>query len=262
MTETTLDRSHAAMEAAPEDDRLRLRFYEDLCDADIFILLDGEPQGDTVTPATVMIDGADYVLCFDTEDRLTAFTGREAPYAGLPGRALVQMMVGQGAGLALNLKVAPSAMLIPQDGLNWLATTLAHAPEETQARLTGISRPTGLPESVLEALDRKLSKTAGLAETAWLVAADYEDGGKGHVLGFVGAADHAQGALAHAAGEALTFSGIEAGVMDVIFVGPEDEMARRLMRVGLRFDLPRLERATPEVPMAPGSDPSSPPKLR
>ena len=262
MSETTLDRSHAAMEAAPEDDRLRLRFYEDFCDADIFVLLDGEPSEDRVRPVTVEIDAATYVLCFDTEDRLTTFTGREAPYAGLPGRALVQMMVGQEAGIALNLKVAPSAMLIPEDGVDWLARTLAHAPEETQARLTGISRPTGLAERVLEALDRKLSKTAGLAETAWLVAADYEDGSRGHVLGFVGAADHAQAALAHAAGEALTFSGIDAGVMDVVFVGPDDEMARRLMRVGLRFDLPKLARATPEVPMAPGSDPSSPPKLR
>ncbi|RYH02134.1 SseB family protein [Salipiger sp. IMCC34102] len=262
MSETTLDRSHAAMEAAPGDDTLRLRFYEDLCDSDIFILLDGEPEGDTVRPATLRIEDVDYVLCFDTEDRLTAFTKREAPYASLPGRALVQMMAGQGAGLGVNLKVAPSAMLIPPDGVEWLIGTLSHAPEQTEARLVGISRPTGLPESVFDALDRKLSKTAGLAETAWLVAAEYEDGAKGHVLGFVGAEESAQAALAHAAGEALTFSGIDAGVMDVVFVGAGDEMAKRLERVGLRFDLPKFVRATPEVPVAPGSDPTMPPKLR
>lgn len=262
MTETTLDTAHAAMEAAPQDDTLRLRFYEDLCDADIFVLLDAEPDGDSVRPTTIQIDGADFALIFDTEDRLTRFTERVAPYAGLPGRALVQMMAGQGAGLALNLRVAPSAMLIPADGVDWLAGTLDHAPEETQARLVGINRPTALPDAVLDALDRKLSKTAGLAETAYLVAADYADGAKGHVLGFVGADDSAHAALAHAAGEALTFSGIDAGVMDVIFVEAGAEMALRLERVGLRFDLPRIARNTPEVPMAPGADPTKPPKLR
>ena len=262
MTETTLDRAHAAMEAAPENDALRLRFHETLCDADLFVLLESEVEGDRVRPVSVTIDGAEFVLAFDTEERLSAFTGRPAPYAGLPGRALVQMMAGQGAGLALNLQVAPSSWLLPGEGVDWLAGTLGHAPEETEARLVGISRPTGLPETVLDALDRKLSKTAGLARVAWLVAAEYADGGRGHVLGFVGADARSHAALAHAAGEALTFSGIEAGVMDVIFVEEGDEMARRLERVGLRFDLPVIERATPEVPVAPGSDPDKPPKLR
>ncbi|SEQ64478.1 SseB protein N-terminal domain-containing protein [Loktanella sp. DSM 29012] len=262
MTETTLDKSHAAMQAAPENDALRLRFYEDLCDADVYVLLDAEPEGDSVKPTVVEMEGAPFALIFDTEDRLSDFTGRVAPYAGLPGRALVQMMAGQGCGLALNLRVASSAMLIPADGVDWLATTLDHAPEQTQARLVAITPPKSLPEAVLDALDRKLSKTAGLAETAYLVAAEYEDGGKGHVLGFVGADDSAHGALAHAAGEALTFSGIDAGTMDVVFIGADEEMARRLERVGLRFDLPKIQRVTPDVPMAPGADPNKPPKLR
>ena len=262
MSETTLDRAHAAMTAQPGDDALRLRFLETLSDADLFVLLEAEIEDDHVRPVSVTIDGAEYVLAFDTEERLSAFAGRPAPYAGLPGRALVQMMTGQGAGLALNLRVAPSTWVLPADGVDWLSRTLGHAPEETEARLVGISRPTGLPEAVLDALDRKLSRTAGLARVAWLAAADYADGGRGHVLGFVGADARSHAALAHAAGEALTFSGIEAGVIDVIFVEEGDEMARRLERVGLRFDLPVIERATPEVPMAPGSDPDKPPKLR
>ena len=257
--ETDLDRAHAAMGGS---DAARLRFYEVLADSDLFILLDAEPEGDRVQPAVMQVDGADYVLAFDAEDRLSAFARRAAPYAGLPGRALAQMMAGQGIGLALNLQVAPSAMLVPADAVDWLAATLDHAPQQSEARLTGVSRPAGLPEAVFDALDRKLSRCAGLADHALLVAADYADGARGHVLAFIDAPETAHAALAHAAGEALTFSGIEAGVMDVMFVASSDAVAARLGRVGLRFDLPVLQRATPAVPMAPGSDPAAPPKLR
>ncbi len=257
--ETDLDRAHALM---GDSDNLRLRFYELLADTDLFILLDAEPDGDSVRPSLFTVDGASYTLVFDAEERLSAFTGRAAPYAGLPGRALVQMMAGQGIGLGLNLQTAPSEMLIPADAVDWLASTLDHAPEQAEARLTGVSRPTGLPDAVLEALDRKLSRCAGLADHALLVAADYADGAKGHVLAFVDAPETAQAALAHAAGEALTFSGIEAGVMDVMFVASADAVSQRLARVGLRFDLPDVSRPAAAVPMVPGSDPSAPPKLR
>ena len=259
MSETDLDKAHAAMATS---DAARLRFYEQLADTDLFVLLDAEPEGDSVRPSLFKIEGGSYAIVFDQEERLSTFVGRVAPYAGLPGRALVQMMAGQGIGIALNPDVAPSAMLIPTDAIDWLAATLDHAPKAGEARLTGISQPKGLPEAVLEALDRKLTKAAGLADHAFLVAAEYADGGRGHVLAFVDAPDAAHAALAHAAGEALTFSGIDAGVMDVVFVAGGDAIAQRLARVGLRFDLPQVNRPTPAVPMAPGSDPDAPPKLR
>jgi hypothetical protein len=81
------------------------------------------------------------------------------------------------------------------------------------------------------------------------------------VLAFVDALEGAEKALASAAGEALTFSGIEAGVMDVLFVRASDPLAARLARVGLRFDLPEPE-ATQTPGAAPGMDPAKPPKLR
>ena len=257
--ETDLDRAHAVM---AQSDALRLRFYELLADTDLFVLLAAEPEGERVQPSLFEIEGVPHMLVFDAEERLSAFTGRVAPYAGLPGRALVQMMAGQGIALALNPDVAPSAMLMPAEAVDWLAETLDHAPAAAQARLVAVDRPTGLPEAVLDALDRKLSRCAGLADHALLVAATYDDGARGHVLAFVDAPETAQAALAHAAGEALTFSGIEAGVMDVMFVQGADDVARRLARVGLRFDLPQVTRPTPSVPMAPGSDPSAPPRLR
>ena len=257
---TDLDQAHAAMEAAPENDTARLQFYERLADTELFMLLGEEAAGDQITPELFEIEDQRFTLVFDREERLSAFVGREAPYAGLPGRALVQMLQGRGIGLALNLEVAPSAMLIPAEAVDWLVATLANSPDETEARLTEVSAPGGLPEAVVSGLDRKLAIAAGLARFAYLAAATYDDGARGHVLAYVDAVDGAEKALASAASEALTFSGIEAGVMDVLFVRSSDPLAAHLAKVGLRFDLPVPE--TPQAPTAPGMDPAKPPRLR
>ncbi|WP_333714295.1 SseB family protein [Yoonia sp.] len=257
---TDLDQAHAAMEAAPDDDAARLRFYERLADTELFMLLGEEAVNEQITPELFELEDQRFTLVFDREERLAQFVGRVAPYAGLPGRALAQMLQGQGIGLALNLDVAPSAMLIPAEAVDWLVQTLQHGPDETEARLTEILAPKGLAEAVVTALDRKLAIAAGLARSAYLAAATYEDGARGHVLAYVDAVDGAEKALASAASEALTFSGIEAGMMDVVFVRSSDPLAAHLAKVGLRFDLP--EPPKPHVPGAPGMDPDAPPKLR
>ena len=63
------------------------------------------------------------------------------------------------------------------------------------------------------------------------------------------------------ASEALTFSGIEAGAMDVGFFNHSDPTVTKLMRVGLRFDLPQME-TLQKTPRMPGSDPDAPPILK
>jgi hypothetical protein len=256
---TDLDTAHAAMDAAPDDDAQRLRFYERLADTELFLLLAEEPVGDQVSPEVFDIADGRFALVFDREERLAEFVGRTVPYAGMAGRSLVGMLTGQGVGLGLNLQVAPSEMLIPAEAVNWLATTLENNPEEAEARLTEVTAPGGLPEAVVTGLDRKLAIAAGLARFAYLAAAVYDDGSRGHVLAFVDAVPGAESALAKAAGEALTFSGIEAGTMDVLFVKASDQLAGHLAKVGLRFDLPELTAA--HAPSAPGMNPAKPPRL-
>src|SRR5690606_24860300 len=100
-------------------------------------------------------------LSFDSEARLASFADAPAPYAALPGRALVQMLAGQGIGLGLNLGVAPSSFLMDAQAVDWLAETLATAPEPMRARPVGLAPPT-LPPEVIAALARKLALAAGL----------------------------------------------------------------------------------------------------
>lgn len=261
MTEDTdLDLAHAAMEAAPGDDTARLRFFERLADSELFLMLSEDPVGDQINPEVFEVEDQSFVLVFDRPERLSQFTGAITPYAALSGRMLVQMLVGQGIGLGLNLEVAPSSQLIPAEALIWLQDTLAHGPDEDEAQLRDIAPPRGLPEDLITALDRKLAMAGGLARVAYLVAVTYSDGRSGHLLALIDAVEGARGALASAVGEALTFSGVEAGVLDVAFFAASDAMAARLAQHGLRFDLPEPEQAT--VPGAPGMDPDAPPKLR
>lgn len=260
MAETTpLDTAHAAMMAAEHDDATRLRFYERIADVELFMLLEAEPDEDQINP--VLLDEG-YVIVFDRAERLAAYVGDAAPYVALSGRAIAGMLEGQDLGMAVNIGVATSEILLPAGAVAWLRDTLAHKAGEVEARIAQVLPPKGLPESLIAAIDSKLATATGMAAGAFLVAVEYSDGGRGHLLAFVGAIERAQDALVRAASEALTFSGIEAGAMDVGFFGPNDPTVMKLAKVGLRFDLPQGEGLQHTPRMAPGSDPSKPPILK
>jgi hypothetical protein len=112
-----------------------------------------------------------------------------------------------------------------------------------------------LPERVVEALAVKLASAEGLAGRAYLASVRYEGGRRGHLLAFLGAVPGAEAALAQAVNEALIFSGIEAGGIDVAFLAEGDPAAAAFARAGLGFDIP-----VPPEPAAP--DPARPPRLR
>src|SRR6056297_2042649 len=257
MTEQTLlDQAHAAMQAAPEDEAARLRFYEVLSGSELYLLLAAEPEGENVTPELFEVGDAGFVLVFDREDRLAQFVGRSAPYAALSGRVVAGMLAGQGLGMGVNLEVAPSSILLPPEAMAWLVETVGEAPDEVEARAQEFAPPRGLPEGLLTALDARLAYMAYLVETT------YDSGAKGHLLGVIDAEPGAEGALAQAVSEVLRFSGLEAAALDVGFFRASDPVAARLARVGLRFDLPKPE-APAQVPgSAPGRDPDKPPRLK
>lgn len=263
MAETTrLDAAHQAMEAAPEDEAARRGFYAELAAAELFLLLEDEAAADSVAPRTVRAGGADYVLAFDREERLARFAGGAAPLAALSGRALAEMLAAGGLGLALNLDVAPSAILLPAGAVAWLAGTLAPDPAESETRLRAVHPPGYLPEDLLRALDARLAGAAGLAACAWLVGIEDEDGARGHMLAVIDAVPGAVLALARTVSDLWRLSGAEAGTLDVVFLGADDPAVTRLARVGLRFDLPRPEPLAQMPGAAPGMNPDAPPRLR
>ena len=101
-----------------------------------------------------------------------------------------------------------------------------------------------------------------MVEQVWLTGVTYEDGQMGHILGFVGAKAEAEKALAKAAHEALTFSGLEAGTLDVGFFDPDEPAAASIAQHGMSFELPQAPKVGLDPPKPPGSDPNFPPKLK
>ncbi len=252
---TPLDKAHAEMEAS---EAARLRFYERLADAELFLLLDAPAEGKQISPSLFPVEDTNLVLAFDREERLAEFAG-SAPYAALSGRALAQMLAEQSLGLGLNLEVAPSSIVLPPTAIAWLHETLGTAPKDVEATPEELLPPAGLPEALVTGLDTKLAMSTGLARHAYLCAVRYKGGGQSHMLAFLDPVPGAEPALAHAVNEALVFSGIEAGSLDVAFFSARDPLAAELAKVGLRFDLPEM--AAPEAPVAPGMNPDKPPRL-
>ncbi len=256
MTDTSLDTAHRAMTDAPEDDALRLKFFERLADSELFLLLEDAGDAAPDTPRLFEITEGSFVLAFDTEDRMARFAGAPAPYAALSGRATAVMLAGQGVGMALNPEVAPSSMLIPADAMNWLATLLAEAPTTGEAMPVEFRAPSS-PARLIETLDAKLASAEGLASHAFLADVTYNDGSQNPFLAIVAPAPGAETALAKSVSEALVFSGLEQSALDVAFFDARDPVTKKLERVGFRIDLP-----VPETPEPPKPDPNTPPRLR
>lgn len=257
MTETPLMAAQRALD--PEDDAARLRFYGQLAESELVVLLDAEPEGETIAPRVFDLAEGRFVAVFDSEAALAAQVGA-APYAALPGHVLAAMLAGQGIGLAVNPQ-AEAAQLLAPDAVDWLAATLAHRPAEARARPEALHPPADLPAPLLSALDAALARAQGLAAAAYLARVVHSGGGDGHLLVFIDVADGAGDALARAVGRALTFSGQEGLALDVGFAASDDALAARLERVALRLDLVAPAADAP-VQGAPGSDPQRPPRLR
>ncbi|MCU0801194.1 MAG: SseB family protein [Rhodobacteraceae bacterium] len=259
---TALDQAYQAMAAAAaDDDAPRLRYYACLADGEMILMLDETAPEDTITPRIFSLESGDVVLIFDSEEKLAAFSPASVPYAALPGRVVAQQLAGRGIGLAVNMG-APSMMLFPPDAVDWLAEVLQATPTETAGQPVAFHAPDRLPQALLQALQDKLGRSGGLAAAALLAGVGYAGGRRGHLLALLDAAPDAQGKLARAASEALIFSGVEAGEMDVVFLASDAPVATAMARVALRLDLTPVATAAKEPPAPPGTNPEKPPILR
>ena len=139
---TPLDAAYLAMIEQPGDPAARLRFFERVLDAELFVLLEAEAEPDRLRPRVFALDAGRFAPAFDRDARLAAFLDAPAPYAALSGRRLVTALAGQGIGLALNPGAAPSESLLSSEELDWLADMAAGpADPPAQARVRDSRRP-------------------------------------------------------------------------------------------------------------------------
>lgn len=259
MTEITpLDTAHTEAEA---DEALRPRFWSRLLEAELFLALEEEPQGETMRPVILDTEDGRLALAFDREARLAAFMEGPSAFAALSGRRLVRMLAEQRIALALNLGGHPSETILPVAALDWAVETLRDATVVREAALREITRPAGVPDALLTALADKLPTLEGLAREGWLAGVSYRDGTRGHLFAVIDALPPARDAIAEALSEALRLSGLEAGQLDIAFLDAGAAALPALRAHGLGFEIPQPVETVREI-APPGSDPSRPPRLR
>ncbi|MCF6305505.1 MAG: enhanced serine sensitivity protein SseB C-terminal domain-containing protein [Rhodobacteraceae bacterium] len=255
---TTLDLAVAKMQS---DADARFGFYERVLESEMFMILEDEVVKDVARPLVLDTSDCAVALIFDTEERLAEFAGEPVPYLALSGRKIVAMLAQNGIGLGVNLGCV-SETVLPVEIVNWLAENLGSKDSIEQEKPVEISAPFNVPEALIKALDQKLANMSGVVSVAYLVAVEYETGSKSHMLALVDVTPDAQNGVAEAMSEALLFSGIEAGHLDITFLLAGDASVSRFVKVGLAFEIPEL--ILPKMPeiTAPGMDPDKPPKLR
>jgi len=243
-------------------DRERLAFYQTVADSELFLWLVEQPHDDALSPEIHDVDGTSYVLAFDTEDRLAELAQQPVARIAIAGRALANMLTGQGIGLALNLGAAPSAILLPPEAIDWLVATLQPGKSEALSRQPVAVQPVaGTSAALLNALADTLSRAVGHAECAYLAQAVYDDETTALMITFIGARAHTEAALRDAVAEALVFSGDEDQPLDVAFLDGAHPMVRVLKGCGQRLDMSMPEPKAPASPQPPGMDPDKPPML-
>lgn len=258
----TLDAAHHAMDTGGEAEALA--FWRAFADAELFLVLEEEGIGATITPRTFDLSSGPLLLVFDSEERLGTLSPDPVPYAALPGRVIAAQLAGQGLGLGLNLgSGAASETILPPASVDWLADMLSQAmPQETEGRIRRLAAP-GLTRSLLGPLSALLPP----GSLAALAAVEYDTGARGHAFAVAGLEPAREEGFARAVTEVLAFSGLDAASLDVFFVAPEAEILRRMAEAGQGFAGPEVK--TPvEAPgqarssRAPGMDPEKPPRLR
>ena len=259
---TDLDHAHAAM--ADGNEAAARQFYRVFADATVLLLLEREPVGERINPRVFDLADGPVVLAFDTDERLASFGSGPLPYAALPGRIIAQHLAGQGVSLGLNLGTgAASEVILPPEALTWLAEMLDTTPDHIHATPEAFYAPRGLPDGLADALTFTLAGAAGLALAALLVQVRYSDGRRGHMLAVIDALEPAQDPLARALSEALQFSGLDVGELDVTFLKSTDPIVSKIAQAAQVFAVPAPPAAAePTERAAPGSDPARPPNLR
>ena len=238
-------------------DAARARVLNRLADTEIFVALARDPEGDRVALRMFDLPTGPMAVATDAEDRLAAFFAEPVAHVALPGRALAAMLAPEGVALMVN-PGAPSEMLLDPAMLGWLAQALQSAPAEDQAGPAQLTAPA--PEMVAalaEPLAARLTDMAGLAEGAALVAADWPDGARGHLIVLSGVAEDHRPLVAKALAELIAFLPPLPQPCDVAFDLPTPDSALRL-----QLDPIVPEPAPKSAPRAPGSDPDKPPILR
>jgi len=256
---TALERAIVMLENNSDDPVRFAAVLQRLADSELFLALDVDTSSPDLNPKVVYLREQEYVAVYDTELRLEESIGGGVEYLALSGRVLIQMLADKNTGVALNPGTAAIGYIFETETLQWLVKSLEEEPEEMAQKITAVRSPAKIPSKALNALSAKLTSAQGFADYACLVEATDILDNKNPLLCFVGSVPNSQPNLAKLVNEYLQFSDYNGDPWDVTYLDPAHGLVEKILKVGLRFDLPKLEAAVKVI--APGSVKGKPPIL-
>lgn len=263
---TPIDAAWAATEAPGAGDAETARFWEVFSGAELHLVIDPNSlEGDgPPRPLTFPVEGAETALVFDTEARMAGFMEEGAAHLTLSGRAVVAMFAGTGAQVGLNLGDAPSATVLPAAALDWAASALRQPIETETAGAASLTVPRGATPDLLQRLDARIAGMGAAVAEAWLCGfGSARRGQASPLLLCVGLREReAERSVVAALAETARFAGGEKAAFDIAVVGRDDPRMAAARKVGLGFEPADPSETGRVEPVAPGSDPANPPKLR
>ncbi|WP_243374276.1 SseB family protein [Geotalea sp. SG265] len=131
---TDLDQALETLRQNMNDPKNQSRFYDLFLNASFHVPTfreegedDGEEQGQAL-PLVMESEGNDYLMLFDSRERLLAWTGKEIPSVEVPGHVLAAMSQPP-LHWALNVGTEFSKQFLP-DEIAWLREVVEHCNAE------------------------------------------------------------------------------------------------------------------------------------
>ncbi|MBN2644489.1 MAG: SseB family protein [Desulfuromonadaceae bacterium] len=132
---TELDKALAAFFNDSDSEEHRARFYELFLNSSFFVPIvpagdtaEDEQKGDGVVPLVVEADNTDYLVLFDTLERLQIWADDDAPYVPVAGYVLAEQSTPP-LHWALNVGTDYSKTFLP-DEIAWLAEVVRNSQKE------------------------------------------------------------------------------------------------------------------------------------
>lgn len=167
--DTSMSPLDSAYAAALADESKKPLFYNAFINAELFIPTHEsseseqnkpESENESIAPMFIESDGVNYLVLFDSKQRLTNWAKTEVDYVALPGHAIVERM-NEEFYWVLNPNTKHVKTFNPEE-INWLKQAVALAKIEQSKLPKGtnvlIGEPPVIPDGLIDSLVENLSK--------------------------------------------------------------------------------------------------------
>lgn len=157
---TSLDTAYMA---AQESEEHQSSFYNTFLNSELFIPTHDIPEKDqhkraseneSISPIFVESEGIQYLMLFDSKERLSTWAKKEVGFVALPGHAVVEMMSAE-IHWALNVGTEYVKTFVPEE-IQLLKQNLAESKGQETKVTAGTSVFIGAPENVPKGLIESL----------------------------------------------------------------------------------------------------------